>query len=103
MVRHSILIPVKEDDLSWLGQITAIFPAPLLPEPCHPIGTPGELWHHSSKTATLVGTPADKTGAPFHPAVKAVPTPKRLTAYIPHLRKRHRNQISAVPATSTFG
>ena len=43
--------------------------------------------------ATLIGTPTDKAGAPFHSAVKAVPRPVRFAADISDLRQRNRHDL----------
>ena len=78
MVNWAILTtftaPVKEDNIAWARLIAVILPESPIFEPLNPIDASSEFRNHTSvQIPALVGTPTDKTGAPFHTGAKAVP------------------------------
>ena len=93
--RGASAVPVEEDDVTGAGLIAGILPQPPLLEPLNGSLRAGKLGDYTGVDVTaLVGAPADKAGAPFHPAVEAVPAPVGLTAHIPDLRQRHRDNLA---------
>ena len=87
MVRHTVLGgPVEEDEHSRGWFCGAVQPEATLLEPLHSKDAAGEFWVGSAvQVAALVGTPADKAGAPYHMIGEAVPAPIGFAAYVTHL------------------
>ena len=87
MVRHTVLGgPVEEDEHSGHRFGGAVQPEAALLEPLHSEDAAGEFGVGSAvQVATLVGTPADKAGAPLYMIGKSVPAPIGFAAYVAHL------------------
>ena len=77
-------IPVEEDHITG-GYIRVVSsrPLPVFLEPGNALGGTGS--EPRLAVSCLVDTPGNKTGTPFHTAVKSIPGPVRLSAYISHL------------------
>ena len=103
MVRYIVLrpgaaffVPIKKYQVSRTWLIVAILPLAPVFKPIRAACASGELGDHPSvNVAALVGTPADKAGAPLHPAVEAVPAPVGLAAHVAHLGQRHGHDLAA--------
>ena len=99
MVGRTILasiIPIEKDDVAGARLVAVILPQPALLEPGYTLGRAGRKLRNNTGVdiTALIGTPAHKAGAPFHPAVKAVPAPIGSAACVPHLGKRHGNDLA---------
>lgn len=91
MVRHTVLgCPVEENEHSRHRLRGAVQPEAALLEPLHSKDAAGEFRVGSAvQVAALVGTPADKAGAPFHMVGEAVPAPIGFSAYVAYLGQGH--------------
>lgn len=103
MIGRTILaaiIPIEKDNVAGARLIAVVLPQSALLEPRHTLRCTGcKLWNDASfNIAALVGTPANKAGAPFYSAVKTIPAPVRLTADIPHLGECHSDDLTIASA-----
>ena len=88
----AFIVPIEENDLTSGRFKAAVLPLPTVFEPLDTVDAACELRNNAAvDIATLIGTPRNETGAPFHTRVKAVPRPIGLTAHIADLRQGHRN------------
>lgn len=77
-------VPVEKDHITGgYIRIIACRPLPVFLEPGNTLGGTGS--EPRLAVSCLVDTLGNKTGAPFHTAVKSIPGPVRLSAYISHL------------------
>ena len=89
MVGFPVPLPVKEDDLSCLWRKAAVLPLPSVLKPLRAVDAACKLGDNAAvDIATLVGTPRNEAGTPFHTPVKTVPTPVRLLRYLPATEPR---------------
>lgn len=74
MVGFPVTLPVKEDDLSCLWRKAAVLPLPSVLKPLRAVDAACKLGDNAAvDIATLVGTPRNEAGTPFHTPVKTVP------------------------------
>ena len=90
MVGRTILaaiIPIEKDNVAWARLIAVVLPQSALLELRHTLRCTGRKLRNdtSFNIAALVGTPANKAGAPLYSAVKTIPAPVRLAAHIADL------------------
>ena len=99
MVRSSVLafvliIPIEKDQVAGAWFIAAVLPQSSLPEPLDADGAACELGDDAGvQIAALIGTPGNKSRAPIHPALEAIPGPIGPTAYIAELGEGHRYDL----------
>lgn len=103
MVGRTILaaiIPIEKDNVARARLIAVILPQSALLEPRHTLRCTGRKFRNDANfnIAALVGTPANKAGAPLYSAVKTIPAPVRLTADITHLRECHGDNLAITSA-----
>ena len=70
----ALVVPIKVDDVAGAGFIAVVLPESPVFEPIRAGNTarrPGD--HASVQIPALVGAPTDKTGAPLHTGIEAVP------------------------------
>ena len=111
MVRHIVLrpggafvVPIKKYQVSGARLIAAVLPLSPILEPIRAACAARKLGDHSSvNVAALVGAPADKAGAPLHPAVEAVPAPVRQAPDPLRLWQRERHEHRPPPADGREG
>ena len=90
MVARSIVIPVKKNDRTGTWHTSSPLPSSLVLKPILSICTKGELGYRAAlNESCLVCTPGHKTGTPFLPAVKSIPRPELLAAFVPQLAFRN--------------
>ena len=99
MVGRTVLaaiIPIEKDNVAGARFIAVVLPQSALLEPRHTLRCTGRKLRNDARLdiTALVGTPANKAGAPFYSAVKTVPAPVRLTADIPHLGECHGDDLA---------
>ena len=88
----ALVVPVEEDNHAGNRLGGAVQPLPTLLKPLHAVSATGKFRADTGVDITaLVGTPADKAGAPLHTAAESVPRPVWSAAYISDLRQRHCN------------
>ena len=87
MIRHTVLGgPIEENEHSGHRFGGAVQPEATLLEPLYSEDAAGEFAVGAAvQVAALVGTPADKTGAPLHMVGKSVPAPIGFAVYVAHL------------------
>lgn len=90
------IVPIKEDNVTGTRLIAVVLPQPVFLEPGNTLGCAGcKLRDNPSfDIAALIGAPAYKTRAPFDTPGKSIPAPVRLTADVPHLGERHRDDLA---------
>ena len=103
MVGRTILaaiIPIEKDNVAWARLIAVVLPQSALLELRHTLRYTGRKLRNdtSFNIAALVGTPANKAGAPLYSAVKTIPAPVRLTPDVPYLRERHGDDLAIASA-----
>lgn len=103
MVGRTILatiIPIEKDNIAGSRLIAVVLPQSPLLEPRHTLRCTGRKLRNDTgfNIAALVGTPANKAGAPLHSAVKTIPAPIWLAADIPHLGECHGDDLTIASA-----
>ena len=85
MVRNAISVPVEENDHSRLRRNAPIRPLVSGSEPLDAHSAARILGDNIIQIAALVGTPADKAGAPFNMLCEAIPSPIGFPSHIANL------------------
>lgn len=94
------IIPIEKDNVAGSRLIAVVLPQSPLLEPRHPLRCTGRKLRNdaSFNIAALVGTPANKAGAPLYSAVKTIPAPVRLTTDVPYLRECNGDDLAIASA-----
>ena len=95
MIEHTILLIVKEDDISGMRRVPSARPTMSGLEPAGAVTYYCELGDYPVfDISALITAPADEACTPVHMTIEAIPLPELVTSNITDLSLGHLNNIA---------